>query len=78
MAGAQCRGGALSLCFHQRSAHSVPTQQFVTADQLQQALAPISFALHELMARFTSLLTSQPTSARLNPVFSSPFPLNGQ
>jgi hypothetical protein len=71
-------GAAPSPSASTSSAHSVPTQQFVTADQLQQALAPISFALQELMARFTSLLTSQPTSARLNPVFSPPAPLNGQ
>jgi hypothetical protein len=60
------------------SAHSVSTQQFVTFDQLQQALAPISFALQQFMAQFSTLLASQPTSARLNPVFSSPTPLNGQ
>jgi hypothetical protein len=63
------------------SAHYASTQQFVTADQLQQALAPISSALQELMARFTalhSLPTSQSTSARATPVFSSPLPLHGQ
>jgi hypothetical protein len=56
-------------------------QQYVTSEQLQQALAPISAALHDLLNRFTPLLAlsaSLSTSARLNPVFSSPSPLNGQ
>lgn len=60
------------------SAHSASSQQFVTFDQLQQALAPFTFALQQFMAQFSPLLASQPTPARLNPVFSSPFPLNGQ
>jgi hypothetical protein len=63
------------------SLHTTSTQQFVTAVQLQQALAPISSALHELMARFTALhtlSTSQSTAARINPVFSSHSPLYEQ
>jgi hypothetical protein len=60
---------------------SSPTQQYVTSEQLQQALAPISAALHDILNRFTPLLAlsaSMSTTARLNPVFSSPSPLNGQ
>ena len=58
--------------------HSAPTQQFVTVDQLQQVLAPITSALQQFMAHFTTLLASHSTAARLSPVFSSPSPLNGQ
>jgi hypothetical protein len=52
---------------------------YVTPDQLQQALAPIAAALHELMTRFNPVSSStMSTSARGNPVFSSPSPLYGQ
>ena len=72
-------GAAIQHSASSSSAHSASTQQFVTVDQLQQALAPISSALYELMTRFTQHSLPAPTStaARFNPVFSS-LPLNGQ
>ena len=62
---------------------SPPAQHsdYVTTDQLQQALAPISVALQELMTRFTPLLAlsaSLSTTARPSPVFSAPLSLNAQ
>jgi hypothetical protein len=63
------------------SSPSTSAQQYVTSEQLQQALAPISAALHDLLNRFTPLLAlsaSMSTSARLTPAFSFPSPLYGQ
>jgi hypothetical protein len=71
-------GAAPSSSASSNSSHSPTTLQFVTFDQLQQALAPFAFALQQFTTQFSTLLASQPTSARLNPVFSCPLPLNGQ
>ncbi len=71
-------GAAPSAAASPSSTHSSPPQQFVTFDQLQQALAPFALALQQFTAQLGTLFASQPTSARLSPVFSSPLPLNGQ
>lgn len=75
--------GSASSSSPSNAASPPPGQQFVTPDQLQQALAPIAAALQELMTRFTPLLAlsaslSLSTPARPNPVFSSSLPLYGQ
>ena len=64
------------------STPSSPTTPYVTPEQLQQALAPLTQALQEIMFRLSPLLAltahSLSTSAGLTSVVSSPLPLNGQ
>jgi hypothetical protein len=61
---------------------SVPSALYVTIEEFHRALHPMATALQDLISRLapfiSTIAASQPTSARINPVFSSPIVLNGQ